>query len=155
MRKNFIILMNTTITTTIWMDEENIRKFIKLYGEGFGKFSLSLVVPEPKEWTDDMFSGDCPDWHKNVCMRTEWRTENWGTVTEATAVQGEGLDLYKVLSGRVGFCSSDTPPTRVFEKMAGDGLDFEVDLIKESWESGSGEVKNGKFEYGFDSDVDI
>lgn len=102
-----------------------------------------------------MFSGDCPDWHKNVCMRTEWRTENWGIVTEATAVQGESLDLYKVLSGRVGFCSSDTPPTRVFEKMAGDGLDFEVDLIKESWESASGEVKNGKFEYGFDSDVDI
>ncbi|MDD7497697.1 MAG: hypothetical protein PUK29_05500 [Fibrobacter sp.] len=30
-----------------------------------------------------MFSGDCPDWHENTCMRAKWRTENWGTVTEA------------------------------------------------------------------------
>ena len=62
--------MNTIVTTTIWMNEENIHKFINLYGEGNGKFSLSLVVPEPKEWTKEMFSGDCPDWYENTCMRS-------------------------------------------------------------------------------------
>ena len=36
-----------TETTTITMDEGNIQKFIKLYGEGNGDFSLSLVIPEP------------------------------------------------------------------------------------------------------------
>ena len=29
-----------TVTTTITMDEGNIQKFIKLYGEGNGDFSL-------------------------------------------------------------------------------------------------------------------
>ena len=29
------------------MDKKNIEKFIKLYGEGNGDFSLSLVIPEP------------------------------------------------------------------------------------------------------------
>lgn len=147
--------MNTTVTTTIWMNEENIHKFINLYGEGSGKFSLSLVVPEPKEWTEEMFSGDCPDWHENCCMAANWHTENWGTVTEAMGIQGEGLDLHEILSGQASFNTSDTPPTKVLEKMAENGLEFETDFIRESWESGSGKVKNGKFQYCFDSDIDI
>ncbi len=147
--------MNTTVTTTIWMDEENIQKFIELYGEGDGKFSLSLIVPEPKEWTKEMFSGDCPDWHENTCMRAKWRTENWGTVTEAKGIEDDGLDLREILSGQTSFQTSDTPPVKVLEKMAADGLKFETDFIRESWESGSGKVKNGKFLYGFDSDIDV
>lgn len=135
------------------MDEENIQKFIELYGESDGKFSLSLIVPEPKEWTEEMFGSDCPDWHENTCMRTKWRTENWGTVTEAMGIQGEGLDLREILSGQARFSTSDTPPAKVLEKMAEDGLKFETDFIKESWESGTGNVKNGKFQYSFDSDV--
>ena len=35
-----------SVTTTITMDKKNIEKFIKLYGEGNGDFSLSLVIPE-------------------------------------------------------------------------------------------------------------
>ena len=147
--------MTTTVTTTIWMNEENIQKFINRYSEGNGKFSLSLVVPEPKEWTKEMFSGDCPDWYENTCMRAKWRTENWGAVTEAMGIQGEGLDLREILSGQASFQTSDTPPVKVLEKMAADGLKFETDFIRESWESGSGKVKNGKFQYGFDSDVDV
>ena len=147
--------MNITITTTIWMDEENIQKFINLYGEGNGIFSLSLVVPESKEWTDEMFSGDCPDWYENTCMRSNWRTENWGTVTEAMGIEDDGLDLREILSGQASFQTSDTPPVKVLEKMAADGLKFETDFIRESWESGFGKVKNGKFQYVFDSDVDI
>ena len=146
--------MTTTVTTTIWMDEENIQKFIELYGEGDGKFSLSLIVPEPKEWTKEMFSRDCPDWHKNCCMATKWRTENWGTVTEAMGIQGEGLDLQEILSGQASFSTSDTPPAKMLEKMAEDGLEFETDFIKESWESGTGNVKNGKFQYSFDSELE-
>ena len=144
--------MNTTVTTTIWMDEDNIQKFIHLYSEGNGIFSLSLVVPEPKEWTKDMFCAS-PDWYENVCMRIKWRTENWGTVTEAMGFQGEGLNLREILSGQASFNTADTPPAKVLEKMAADGLEFETDFIRESWESGSGKVRNGKFEYGFDSDV--
>ncbi|MBQ3720761.1 MAG: hypothetical protein II850_07235 [Fibrobacter sp.] len=147
--------MPTTVTTTIWMDEENIQKFIELYGEGDGKFSLSLIVPEPKEWTEEMFSGDYPDWHENTCMRTKWRTENWGTVTEAMGIQGEGLDLLEILSGQASFSTIDTPPAKVFEKMAADGLKFGTDFIKECCETGIGKVKNGKFEYHFDSDIEF
>ena len=135
--------MNTTVTTTIWMDKENTQKFIKLYGEGNGKFSLSLVVPEPNEWTKEMFSGDCPDWYENTCMRSNWRTED------------DGLDLREILSGQASFQTSDTPSVKVLEKMAADGLKFETDFIRESWESGSGKVKNEKFQYCFDSDIDI
>lgn len=147
--------MNTTVTTTIWMDEENIQKFIQLYGEGNGKFSLSLVVPEPKEWTDEMFSEASPNWYENICIREEWRNANWGTPTEAMEYYGEGLDLHKILIGKVEFHTSRTPPSKVFEKMATDGLEFETDFIKECWESGTGKVRNGKFQYGFDSDVDV
>ena len=144
--------MTTTVTTTIWMNEENVHKFINLYGEGNGKFSLSLVISEPKEWTNEMFCAPCPDWHENTCMRAKWRTENWGTVTEAMGIKDEGLDLRKILNGQASFQTSDTPPAKVLEKMAEDGLEFETDFIRESWESGSGKVKNGKFQYGFDSD---
>ncbi len=73
--------MTTTVTTTIWMDEENVQKFAKLYGEGNGQFSLSLIVPEPSEWTNVMFSGNCPNWHENIYMRSQWRLENWGSGT--------------------------------------------------------------------------
>ena len=137
------------------MDEENIQKFIRLYGESNGKFSLSLVVPEPQEWTDEMFSGACPNWHENIFIREEWRKNNWGTETEAMEYCGEGLDLRKVLSGKTCFLSSNTPPAKVLEKMAADGLEFETDFIKESWESGTGRVRSRKFLYGFDSDVDV
>lgn len=144
--------MTSTVTTTIWMNEENVHKFINLYGEGNGKFSLSLVISEPKEWTNEMFSGDCPDRLENTCMRAKWRTENWGTVTEAMGIEDDGLDLREILSGQASFQTSDTPPVKVLEKMAADGLKFETDFIRESWESGSCKVRNGKFQYAFDSD---
>lgn len=88
-------------------------------------------------------------------MRSNWRTENWGTVTEAMGIEDDGLDLWEILSGQASFQTSDTPPVKVLEKMAADGLKFETDFIRESWESGSGKVKNGKFQYCFDSDIDI
>lgn len=146
--------MNTTVTTTIWMNEENIQKFIELYGEGDGKFSLSLVIPEPKEWTEDMFSGNNPDWHKNCCIREEWRLENWGTSPGVMDYYGDGLELRGILSGKLCFQTSNTLPVKVFEKMAADGLEFKIDLEKKILEDGSGKAKKGKFQYSFDSDYD-
>ena len=71
------------------------------------------------------------------------------------AGEDDGLDLREILSGQVSFQTSDTPPVKVLEKMAADGLKFETDFIRESWESGFGKVKNGKFQYCFDSDIDV
>ena len=67
----------------------------------------------------------------------------------------EGLDLREILSGQASFNTADTPPVKVLEKMAANGLEFETDFIRERWESGSGKVKNGKFQYDFDSDIDV
>ena len=88
-------------------------------------------------------------------MRSNWRTENWGTVTEAMGIEDDGLDLREILSGQASFQPSDTPPVKVLEKIEADGLKFATAFIRESWESGSGRVKSGKFQYGFDSDVDV
>ena len=144
--------MDTTVTTKMRMDDENVEKFIKLYGEGDGEFSLSLVIPKPKEWTKDFFTG--PHYRRNTCIALQWRWENWGTTTDAMSVEGDGLALHDILRGHLSFNTADTPPVKVFEKMTADGLKFETYLIRESWESGYGKVRNGKFRYEFDSDLD-
>lgn len=136
------------------MNEDNIQKFIHLYGNGKGKFSLSLIISEPKEWTKEMFSGTCADWQENTRMRAEWRLKRWGTTTEAMECDGEGLELQRILKGDLSFRTANTLPAKIFEKMAADGLVFEIDLIKECWESGYGKAKNEKFQYAFDSDLE-
>ncbi len=147
-----------TVTTTITMDEGNIQKFIKLYGEGNGDFSLSLVIPEPdyekekaakssakktasvKKKSKAKKNSSCEDWY-------EWRIENWGTKTDAMDY-GDGLALHDVLCGDLNFQTAWNLPIKIFEKMAADGLEFDI-----YWEAedvaelgiGKGKAKDGKF----------
>ena len=134
-KENFFMM---TVTTTITMNKKNIEKFIKLYGEGDGEFSLSLVVPEPKKLAK-----------KN---EASWHTENWGTKTDAMDY-GNGIDLREVLSGDSNFQTADKPPVEVFKKMAADGLEFEIYWEAEDiadWGIGKGKAKEGKFWYCID-----
>ena len=99
----------------ITMDDEQIEKFIKLYGEGDGNFSLARVLPEYAE---------------NDARENE---------------NGEGLELRTILSGKVSFDTEDLPPIPIYEKMAKDGLVFKIDWQSEDmieWGIGHGEKWN-------------
>ena len=149
----------TSVTTTITMDKKNIEKFIKLYGEGNGDFSLSLVVPEPKsaEYKTTKVSAKKKGTAKKnsgTANCSEWRIENWGTRTDVMDYD-DGLALHDILSGDLNFQTADTPPIKVFEKMAADGLDFEIYWEAEDiadWGIGRGKAKDGKFWYCIDFD---
>ena len=109
----------------IRMDDEQIEKFIKLYGEGDGNFSLALVLPEYAE---------------NDARENE---------------NGEGLELRTILSGKVTFETEDLPPIPVYEKMAKDGLVFKIDWLSEDvvdWGVGRGGVRDGEFYYYIDKE---
>lgn len=147
-----------SVTTTITMDKKNIEKFIKLYGEGNGDFSLSLVIPEPdyekekaakspakktasvKKKSTAKKNSSNEDWY-------EWRIENWGTKTDAMDY-GDGLALRDILCGDLNFQTAWNLPIKIFEKMAADGLEFDI-----YWEAedvadlgiGRGKAKDGKF----------
>ena len=116
------------IDNQIIMSESEIQKFINLYGVDTGDedypdewFSLSLVtdVPENNDGCVDVFQ-----------------------------IEGAGLDLKKVLSGKIPFGTHTNPPISVYRKMAADGLNFKVAWYSNNWGEigrGRGEAKNGKF----------
>ena len=116
------------IDNQIIMSESEIQKFINLYGVDTGDvdypsgwFSLSLVtdVPENNDGCVDVFQ-----------------------------IEGVGLDLKKVLSGKISFGTHTNPPITVYRKMAADGLNFKVAWYSNNWGEigrGRGEAKNGKF----------
>lgn len=116
------------IDNQIIMSESEIQKFINLYGVDTGDedypdewFSLSLVtdVPENNDGCVDVFQ-----------------------------IEGAGLDLKKVLSGKIPFGTHTNPPISVYRKMAADGLNFKVSWYSNNWGEvgrGRGEAKNGKF----------
>ena len=116
------------IDNQIIMSESEIQKFINLYGVDTGDedypdewFSLSLVtdVPENNDGCVDVFQ-----------------------------IEGAGLDLKKVLSGKIPFGTHTNPPITVYRKMAADGLNFKVSWYSNNWGEvgrGRGEAKNGKF----------
>ena len=137
------------VTTTITMDKKNIEKFIKLYGEGNGDFSLSLVIPEQSPAKKAVSAKKKSAAKKNGgnADGSEWRIENWGTRTDVMDYD-DGLALRDILSGDLNFQTADRPPIKVFEKMAADGLDFEIYWEAEDiadWGIGRGKVKDGKF----------
>ena len=128
-----------TVHTTVKMDDENIEKFIKLYGEGNGDFSLSLVIPPPNE-----------DAYNDV----QWCRKNWDTKIDASDY-GNGIELRDVLCGESDFETADKPPIKVFEKMAADGLELEFFWEAEDladWGIGKGKAANGKLWYCIDFD---
>ena len=116
------------IDNQIIMSESEIQKFINLYGVDTGDedypdewFSLSLVTDVPKN--------------------------NDGCV-DVFQIEGAGLDLKKVLSGKIPFGTHTNPPISVYRKMAADGLNFKVSWYSNNWGEvgrGRGEAKNGKF----------
>ncbi|WP_405332568.1 BspA family leucine-rich repeat surface protein [Fibrobacter sp.] len=145
-----------SVTTTITMDKKNIEKFIKLYGEGNGDFSLSLVIPEqsPTKKTVTAKKKSAAKKNSGPADCSEWRIKNWGTRTDVMDYD-DGLALHDILSGDLNFQTADTPPIKVFEKMAADGLDFEIYWEAEDvadWGIGRGKVKDGKFWYCIDFD---
>ena len=116
------------IDNQIIMSESEIQKFINLYGVDTGDedypdewFSLSLVTDVPKN--------------------------NDGCV-DVFQIEGAGLNLIKVLSGKIPFGTHTNPPITVYRKMAADGLNFKVAWYSNNWGEigrGRGEAKNGKF----------
>lgn len=53
------------------MDDDQIKKFIELYGESDGKFSLSLVLPEPakKKRTSVKSINAAVEWREKIGVR--------------------------------------------------------------------------------------
>jgi|GEM_PF-4654551 len=135
-----------SVFNTITMDDDQIKKFIELYGEGDGKFSLSLVLPEPASKKATVES--------NTTAAVEWRRKYWDTKIDATEFDGD-LDLREILSGNEPFETAYAAPIKVYEKMAKDGLKFKI-----YWEAediadlgiGNGENRDGKFWHCIDFD---
>ena len=198
-RENWIEFLNI-----ITMDDENIEKFKKLYGEGeriggntFPEtlLSFSMVIPETSrndadsDWADktnqnvwfwremrfpednpepEEFNGVkiAPDQHPVSEMigkaLEQWRTDNWGTPSDVLyggdeeAFYGENdgpcirtLDV--LFKGKFPFYTYGRPPFKVYEKMAADGLVFEIrwwcDQAYDEWFTGKGQVEKGRFQY--------
>ena len=56
-----------------------------------------------------------------------WRSDNWGTPTDLLYEKGPSLQtLEGLLKGEYEFITRGNPPTRIYDKMASDGLVFEV-----------------------------
>lgn len=136
-----------SVYNTITMADDQIKKFIELYGEGDGKFSLSLVLPEPANKKATVKSNNAA---------VEWRRKNWGTKIDAMEMDGDGdLDLRRVLSGDETFVTAYEAPIKVYEKMANDGLKFKIHWEAEDiadWGIGNGENRDGKFWHCIDFD---
>ena len=137
----------TEFVNIIKMDDENIEKFKKLYGEG--RLSFSQIIPEvqgneaDEEWFDNsqqdasifrdpkseeeasISRGDMSEPIGKALAR--WRSDNWGTPTDLLYEKGPSLQtLEGLLKGEYEFITRGNPPTRIYDKMASDGLVFEV-----------------------------
>jgi hypothetical protein len=134
--------MAKTITNSIFMDEENGKKFCALYGveDTDEDFSFALVVPPPAEVDDD------GKWN-------DWRTENWGVKWDAADI-GNGISVSCLTEdGELDFETPWAPPIGVYEKMAADGLEFTFGWESDSIDDvlvGGGEAKGGRLAYGID-----
>lgn len=120
--------MGNICSNFIKMSEKEIEKFISLYGEGDGSFSLELVIPEPGG--NEGGAG--------------WRNKHWGT--RWFSDDGNDSSVQGVLRGEGSFSTVWAPPIPVYEKMAADGLEFTI-----HWDGegdigiGNGRGKGGKF----------
>ena len=114
----------------LYLEEEEIEKFIKLYGEGDGMFSLSRIEPDWREWG----TGDDQDAYDD----------------------GSGeITLRDVLTGEVPFATHGVP-ILVYRKMAKDGLNFRIHWDSTNMAGigiGDGEAKDGYFWHCIDYDA--
>lgn len=152
----------------ITMDDENIEKFKKLYGEGrrltppdssFDErvLSFSQIIPEPaeddsnKNWVDNSLQDKVPD--PVVGRELEiWRYDNWGTSSDLLYDQHmpNVQSLEGLLKGEYAFFTMCRPPIKIYEKMAADGLVFETTWGSDAydeWTIGKGQVVDGLFQY--------
>ena len=148
-------------TNVIKMDDENIEKFKKLYGEG--RLSFSQIIPEAqknesdKEWFDNSLQDAmCAELIGKSLAK--WRLDHWGTSSDLlyyvkTFSCGEKPSLQTpegLLKGEYEFSTMCRPPIKVYEKMADDGLVFEISWRSDAddeWAIGKGKVEKGQFQY--------
>ena len=150
----------------IKMDDENIEKFKKLYGEG--RLSFSQIIPEvqkneaDEEWFDNsqqdasIFRDEKSEpIGKNLAR---WRLDNWGTPSDLLYEKGPSLQtLEGLLKGEYEFFTRCRPPLEIYKKMAADGLVFEISWRSDDgdlWASGKGVVVKGKFYDSFIYNLD-
>ena len=174
-------------TNVIKMDDENIEKFKKLYGEGqpFSicrsaslcpdashcpsasiyetRLSFSQIIPEAqknesdKEWFDNSLQ-DAMYAELIGKSLAKWRLDHWGTSSDLlyyvkTFSCGEKPSLQTpegLLKGEYEFSTMCRPPIKVYEKMAADGLVFEISWRSDAddeWAIGKGQVEKGLFQY--------
>ncbi len=161
----------------IKMDDENIEKFKKLYGEGQRllppdslfderKLSFSQIIPEAqknesdKEWFDNsrqdasnFFGAE----NSELIGKTlaKWRIDHWGSCSDLLYDDGPHLQtLEGLLKGEYVFFTRCRPPIKVYEKMATDGLEFETEWwsgvyagVYDEWAIGKGQIVDGQFQY--------
>lgn len=152
----------------ITMDDENIERFKKLYGEGRRltppdssfderELSFSRIIPEPaeddsdKNWVDNSLQDKMPD--PVVGRELEiWRYDNWGTSSDLLydSHMPNVQSLEGLLKGEYAFFTMCRPPIKIYEKMAADGLVFETTWRSDAddeWTIGKGQVVDGLFHY--------
>ena len=155
-------------SNVIKMDDENIEKFKKLYGEGRRltppdssfderELSFSQIIPEPaeddsdKNWVDNSLQDKMPD--PVVGRELEiWRYDSWGTSSDLLydSHMPNVQSLEGLLKGEYAFFTMCRPPIKVYEKMAADGLVFETTWgsdADDEWTIGKGQVVDGLFQY--------
>ena len=143
-------------TNVIKMDDENIEKFKKLYGEGQyihpsdslfdeRRISFSQIIPEvqknnaDREWFDNSEQDVWNFIGKETPERigkslAKWRLDHWGTSSDllyevGLRLIGDGPSLptlEELLKGDKQFFTMCRPPIKIYEKMAADGLVFET-----------------------------
>ena len=150
----------------IKMDDENIEKFKKLYGEG--RLSFSQIIPEvqkneaDEEWFDNsqQDASIFRDEKSEPIGKTlaTWRLDNWGTPSDLLYEKGPSLQtLEGLLKGEYEFFTRCRPPIGIYKKMAADGLVFEISWRSDDgdlWASGKGVVVKGKFYDSFIYNLD-
>ena len=153
----------------IKMDDENIEKFKKLYGEG--RLSFSQIIPEvqkneaDEEWFDNsqQDASIFRDEKSEPIGKTlaTWRLDNWGTPSDLLYEKGPSLQtLEGLLKGEYEFFTRCRPPIGIYEKMVDDGLVFEAEWRSDAddeWAFGKGlvvkgdQVPRGIFRYNIDA----
>ena len=150
----------------IKMDDENIEKFKKLYGEG--RLSFSQIIPEvqkneaDEEWFDNS-QQDASIFREKKSepigkALARWRLDNWGTPSDLLYEKGPSLQtLEGLLKGEYEFFTRCRPPLEIYKKMAADGLVFEISWRSDDgdlWASGKGVVVKGEFYDSFIYNLD-
>ena len=161
-------------SNVIKMDDENIEKFKKLYGEGQRlplspdsqfyetKLSFSQIIPEVQKNESDkeLFDNSRQDALKFIGVKdseligktlANWRIDHWGSSSDLLYDDGPSLQtLEGLLKGKYEFYTLRNPPIKVYEKMAVDGLVFETtwwSRASDEWAIGKGLVVDGLFQY--------